>query len=161
MTYLGIDYGQARIGLAISPEPYIVALPYKTIANKSNENANENADGNVGQKAILEIIQIINQLQVKKIFIGKPISLDGKNGLAVKRIEDWINQEFQPLLEKRLSKNHLLPKIYLIDERMTTVLASKNLAKTGKNAQKQKLYIDQVAAAEILDFAISKFASSS
>ncbi|MDR3151934.1 MAG: Holliday junction resolvase RuvX [Bifidobacteriaceae bacterium] len=157
MTYLGIDYGQARIGLAISPEPYIVALPYKTIANKSNENADEN----VGQKAILEIIQIINQLQVKKIFIGKPISLDGKNSLAVKRIEDWINQEFQPLLEKRLSKNHLLPKIHLIDERMTTVLASKNLAKVGKNAQKQKLYIDQVAAAEILDFAISKFASSS
>ncbi|MEO1858159.1 MAG: Holliday junction resolvase RuvX [Rubritalea sp.] len=126
---LGIDHGDARIGLAITDPIGILAHPLETI--------------HVQQTPPLERINtLISQRLVKQIIIGLPYRMDGSEGTAAAKIRDFAEE-----LEKSLVSP--LP-ITFIDERLTTVSAAQKLHAAGKNARKQKGLIDQAAAVEIL-----------
>ncbi|MDR2748593.1 MAG: Holliday junction resolvase RuvX [Bifidobacteriaceae bacterium] len=149
MTYLGIDFGKARIGLAVARDPYILATPLLTIQNTDN--------------APLQIAQIVNSEKVSKIVIGKPVSLKGKNEQAVQDVEAWTRDTLLPVLKSQLKSypenmlpENQLPEIVFIDERLTTASAKKmflaaNSKSTPDAHKKQKKVIDQMAAVEILN----------
>lgn len=126
---LGIDHGEARIGLAITDPIGILAHPLETV--------------HVQKTAPLERINaLISQRQVKQIIIGLPYRMDGSEGTAAHKIRAFAD-------ELRDSLAQPLP-ITFIDERLTTVSAAEKLHAAGKNAKKQKGIIDQAAAVEIL-----------
>ncbi len=126
---LGIDYGDARIGVAITDSIGIMAHPLETITRK-------------GTDPICRIIELIEQRQVKQVVIGLPLKLDGgeseSSGKARRFASDLREAMHEPL------------PVHLADERFTTVVAAEKLHAAGKNARKQKSMIDQAAAVEIL-----------
>lgn len=126
---LGIDHGEARIGLAITDPVGILAHPLETV--------------HVQQTPVFERINaLIKQREVKQIVIGLPLRMDGTEGSAAEKIRNFTE-------ELRESLATPLP-IHFIDERLTTVSAAEKLHAAGKNAKKQKSIIDQAAAVEIL-----------
>lgn len=132
---LGIDHGEARIGLAITDPVGIMAHPLETIHQAQSD-------------PITRILQIITQRNIKQIVIGLPLRMDGSEGTAALKI-----RTFAALLERSLTTP--MP-IHFIDERLTTVSATEKLRAAGKNAKKQKAIIDQAAAVEILNDWLSK-----
>jgi putative Holliday junction resolvase len=138
VTYLGIDYGKARIGLAIAMPPYIMAMPYKTIFNDN--------------LAVNQIAKVVKDKKVSQIFIGYPIDLQGQKSYAANIIEQWLETDLKPTLKQLLGDSFLrVCQISLVDERFTTALATQKLCETGKKSKQYKKVIDQIAAAEILN----------
>lgn len=126
---LGIDYGDARIGVAITDSVGIMAHPLETITRKSTE-------------PVQRVLELIDQRQVKQIVVGLPLRLDGSESESSKKARTFAD-------ELRDALGSSLP-IHLADERFTTVAAAEKLHAAGKNARKQKGMIDQAAAVEIL-----------
>lgn len=124
---LGIDHGEARIGLAITDPVGIMAHPLETIQVKRTE-------------PIERIIEIISERQVQQIVLGLPLRMDGSEGTAAEKIRVFGDQ---------LTAKINIP-LYYMDESLTTVAAAEKLHQAGKNAKKQKSIIDQAAAVEIL-----------
>jgi len=124
---LGIDHGEARIGLAITDVVGILAHPLETIQVKTTE-------------PISRIVELIAERQVQQIVIGLPLRMDGSEGTAAEKI-----RKFSVELDEKIS----IP-IHYQDERLTTVSAAAKLHQAGRNAKQQKTMIDQAAAVEIL-----------
>jgi putative Holliday junction resolvase len=126
MNVLGIDYGLKRVGLALAVNKTIV--PLETLVNDNS---------------IYDLIKkIIIKKKIKKIIVGNPVLLSGKKGSSVKLVKKFI---------KKLSDISGVP-IELFDERFTSKIATSKLSYL--NSKKQKNYIDQISAVEILKSAI-------
>ncbi len=124
---LGIDHGEARIGIAITDPVGIMAHPLETIQVKTTD-------------PIERIMALVKQRQVKQLVLGLPLRMDGSEGTAAEKI-----RAFGVELAEKID----LPLHYM-DESLTTVAAAEKLHQAGKNAKKQKSIIDQAAAVEIL-----------
>lgn len=129
---LGIDYGMARLGLALSDERCIVALPHKVLP------AGRTSAGSVlNLKA--EIAALSSPLI--EIVIGLPLQMDGRKGLLADEV-----QHFAELLRAALP---IL--IILWDERLTTVQAERSLREGGTLSRKKRSQrVDSVAAVLML-----------
>lgn len=132
---LGIDHGEARIGLAITDPVGIMAHPLETIHLAQTD-------------AISRIKELIAQRNVQQIVIGLPLRMDGSEGTAAEKIRLFGDDLLQSLARP-------LP-LHYTDERLTTLSASEKLRAAGKNAKKQKSIIDQAAAVEILNSWLSQ-----
>lgn len=124
---LGIDHGEARIGLAITDPVGIMAHPLETVQVKTTP-------------PIERIAELVIQRQVKQIVLGLPIRMDGTEGTAAEKIRAFGDE----------IKSQVGLPLHYIDESLTTVAAAAKLHQAGKNAKKQKSIIDQAAAVEIL-----------
>ncbi|HST31065.1 MAG TPA: Holliday junction resolvase RuvX [Chthoniobacterales bacterium] len=123
---LGIDFGQVRIGLAISDELHLLAHPLETIpANKDSKK---------------RIAEIVNNRKIDKIVIGIPRHMSGEIGDSAKRALDFADG-----LRRQLSC-----PIETWDERLTTVAANRVLSAAGKKTRQTRNFVDQVAAQMIL-----------
>ena len=128
---LSIDYGDVRIGLAISDESQTIAKPYKTLENK-------------GKRFVLkEIMKICEGDNVSEIVMGKPLMLSGKEGIQVEKVNRFID----------FLKDSINVKIVLEDERLTTVEAEKLLDEKDIS---NKIDKDQMSAYYILQNYLSK-----
>ena len=126
---LGLDYGDARIGVAATDPLGILAHPVETI--------------DVRKTGVAErVAEIATQRQIKILIVGLPLNLDGEEGPAAEKA-----RKFASKLQARLPE---LP-LEFVDETLTTVSASAKLHQAGRNAKKQKSVIDQAAAVEILE----------
>ncbi|MEA3186179.1 MAG: putative pre6S rRNA nuclease [Chthoniobacter sp.] len=125
---LGIDLGEARIGLAISDELGMLAHPLETIAVK------EIAD------PIGRIIDVIAREKVNLIVLGLPRNMNGSYGPAAEKTKTFAEQV----------RSRCACEIKLWDERLTSVAAQKSLHAVGKNVKQSRSVIDQVAAQLIL-----------
>lgn len=125
---MGIDHGEARIGLAITDVVGILAHPLETIQVRTTE-------------PVARIVEVIGERGVQQVVIGLPLRMDGSEGTAAEKI-----RVFAAELVERIS----IP-VEFQDERLTTVSAAAKLHQAGKNAKKQKSLIDQAAAVEILN----------
>ena len=133
---LAFDYGDVRIGVAVCDPDGILATPLVTLQRKSPH-------------LMKEILSLVQEYEPVKIYLGNPKLLSGNSGEAVEKVLD-----FQTLLKSHL--NSLLPggveiPVVLVDERLSTVSASKNLKAAGVSAREAKSTIDQMAAVEILE----------
>jgi putative Holliday junction resolvase len=131
---LGIDYGERRIGLALSDATGLLASPWKTIAN----------DGNVGaaaQRLAIEVNALIAESDgLSVIVIGLPRRLSGDPNAQTARVQQLVRQ---------LGDAVSLP-IELQDERLTSYAAEEILAERERDWRKRKQQLDAMAAALIL-----------
>jgi len=101
MRIMGIDWGEKRIGIALSDPLYIFAQSFSVIEFKS-------------KRELLEKIRdIIQEKEISKIVVGLPRRTDGKEGWAEKQVEKFVNW-----LRKSLSL-----EVITWDERYTSKLA--------------------------------------
>lgn len=126
---LGIDHGDARIGIAATDDFGILAHPVETIDRVKTE-------------AIERIAQLVALRKIKTLVVGLPLRMDGGEGASSIKVRKFTKQ-----LRERLPD---LPVVF-VDETLTTSSASEKLREAGKNAKKQKGIIDQAAAVEILN----------
>ena len=126
---LGIDLGEARIGLAISDELGMLAHPLETILVKQIADP------------LVHIAQIIEQKKIETVVIGLPRNMNGSYGPAAEKAKTFAKQ----LLDKVQQC-----EIKLWDERLTSVAAQKALHASGRNVKQSRAVIDQVAAQMIL-----------
>ncbi len=124
---LGIDVGEARIGLALSDELGMLAHPLETVQVKEG-------------KPVQRVAEVIRREKVQTVVIGLPRNMNGTYGPAADKV-----REFARKLESAVSCT-----VRFWDERLTTVAAQKSLHEAGKNVKKSRQVIDQVAAQLIL-----------
>ena len=130
---LGIDYGDSRIGLAMSDPLKIIASPFKTIRNEGNEKC-------------LQVFQsLIKEKDVEAIVVGLPMGLKGQETVQTKKV-----REFADLLYA------LKLPIHLEDERLSSVSAEKSMIQQNIKTGHNKELIDQRAAAIILQQFLDK-----
>ena len=137
MRILAIDYGSQRIGLALSDPTGTLARPLPFIPAIADA------------KLAREIAALAVKEQAGLLLLGLPRNMDGTSGEAALKV-----QAFAVHLEKAAS----VP-IKLIDERLTTVQASRQLQESGKNTRKQRGQIDSESACVLLQAYLDSQAS--
>jgi putative Holliday junction resolvase len=125
---LGIDLGEARIGLAISDELGMLAHPLETIHVKEHA------------EPLARIAEIVAREKIETIILGMPRNMNGTYGPASEKAKIFA--------EKLKEKTSCAVKLW--DERLTSVAAQKSLHESGRNVKQSRAVIDQVAAQMIL-----------
>jgi len=126
---LAIDYGDKRIGVAISDPLGFTAQEYETIIVTNNVNH------------FLRIKEIIDENNVMKVLVGMPFLMNGKKGERAEKTEEFI---------KKLEKYVSVP-VFTLDERLTTSEAKKIMISLGQKTGKKKEKIDRLSAALLLE----------
>lgn len=132
---LGIDYGDARIGIAATDTIGILAHPVETIPNKTEINV------------IKRIAELTKIRKIKTIVIGLPVRMDGTEGSSAKKIRHFSAQLASAIPD--------IPIAY-VDETLTTVSAAEKLRAAGRKTKNHRQIIDQAAAVEILELWMSE-----
>ena len=128
---IAFDYGDVRIGVATSDADSIVCSPLTTL---------KSAD-----KSLLKSIsEIFLEIQPIQIFVGRPALLSGKDGAATDKAVAFAD----------VLRGITEIEVIMIDERLSTVSAARDLREAGKSAKDSKDSIDMAAAVGILEFAI-------
>ncbi len=125
---MAIDYGEKRIGIALSDPLKMFSKPFKVLAN-SGKN-----------KLIADLNDLVKEQSVSKIILGHPL---GESGQETKKTQEIMKIH-------KLLVNKLDVEVILQDERFTTVDANNELKKLGYNYMEAKKVIDMVAASLIL-----------
>jgi len=128
---LGIDPGDARIGVASSDPHGILATPVETVARGAGD--------------LERILALAEELDAGLVYVGLPRSLSGREGPAAGKV-----REFAAQLAARVAPRPLR----LVDERLSTVTAEAVLRDRGKKGRKRRAVVDQAAAVVILQGAI-------
>lgn len=123
---LGIDFGQSRIGVAISDELRLLAHPLETIP--------------AGKNSAKRIAEIVAERKIGNVVVGLPRNMDGSYGAGADAAQKFVEK-----LRAVLSC-----PITTWDERLTTVAANRFLFDAGKKTRDTRGYVDQVAAQMIL-----------
>ena len=136
MRKLGIDYGDSRVGLAITDELGITVQGLETIHHNGND------------KIVLKRIeQICNQYEIDTIVVGIPINMNRTKSERVNVTEKFIHK-----LKCKFNKI----KIKEIDERLTTVAAHRTMNYLNINKNKKKNIVDTISAVYILETYMNK-----
>lgn len=127
---LAIDYGEARIGLALSDELGMLAHPLETVPGQDKK------------QAVARIAELAGERGVGTVLIGLPLRMDGSEGTAVEKVRRFA-KKLRPLLAEPV-------EIVEVDERLSTVAAMEKLHAAGRTEKNSRDRIDQAAAMEIL-----------
>jgi putative Holliday junction resolvase len=127
---LGIDYGQARVGVAICDIDGMVSTPLVTLKNDKTLFA--------------KLGEILEENNISGIYLGKPKHLSGVEGATVELVSQFA---------QRFSES-FTQEITFVDERLTSGGATKLLKSAGKNSKESKGLVDQLAAVAILELGI-------
>ncbi len=133
MKTLGIDFGERRIGLAISDSDGSYAMPLLVLERQSDA------------KAIERIGAIIREEDVASLVVGEPVNVDGTRGPAAERARRFA---------EKLAAATGLP-LELVGETLTTVEAAARLREAGVDARRARGRIDAVAAQILLEEALA------
>lgn len=134
MRILGIDYGDARVGVAVSDLLGMTAQGVKTIKN-------------TGIKHLLsELGEVLTEYKPEKVVIGLPKNMDGSEGFRAEATYKFA---------KKL-KTVYDGEIVFWDERLSSVGATRYLNETNTRGKKRKNVLDTVAACIILEGYLSK-----
>jgi putative Holliday junction resolvase len=128
---IAFDYGDVRIGVATSDADSIICSPLTTL--KSSDRS-----------LLKSIAEIFLEIQPIQIFVGRPALLSGKDGVATDKAVAFAD----------VLRGITEIEVIMIDERLSTVSAARNLREAGKSAKDSKDSIDMAAAVGILEFAI-------
>lgn len=140
MRKLGIDYGDSRVGVAITDELGITVQGLETIHHKGND------------KLVLKRLEeICNQYEIDTMVIGLPINMDGTSSERVEITEKFIHK-----LKCKFNKI----KIEKVDERLTTVAAHKTMNYLNIDKREKKNIVDTISAVYILETYMNKLKNS-
>ena len=132
---VGIDFGQVRIGVAVSDFDAILVSPVKTLPNDATLTT--------------MLTEIFKEYDPIYIAIGNPIHLSGADSDKAKMIRSFAIS----------MRDFYTGNIYLIDERLSTNQSISQLHEVGKNVKNSKSFLDQMAAVNILNQALQLEAS--
>ena len=125
---IAFDFGDSRIGVAVSDPDSILAAPVATLTTKSVDLWDQ-------------IFQLFSEYEPTEIFVGKPVHLAGHESDSTIKAELFareINERFDI-------------EVTLIDERLSTVSAQRKLKEAGMSSRDSKSAIDQASAVGILE----------
>ena len=125
---MGIDYGDKRVGIAMTDALCIISSPFEVYKNVGREDA------------IDHIVSLVKQYNVDEIAMGLPINMDGSEGeraLLHREIGEEIAQKSGA-------------KVFYVDERLTSAEAEDILISSGVRREKRKELIDKISAQIIL-----------
>jgi putative Holliday junction resolvase len=125
---IAFDYGDVRIGVAVCDPDGILATPLTTLQSKDPSLKKQ-------------IAELIDEYEPAKIYVGQPKLLSGEDGSAVAKVL---------VFTELLTSNFDIPVI-LVDERLSTVSAAKQLRESGIKAKDARSVIDAAAAVAILE----------
>ncbi len=128
---LGIDPGDARIGVARSDPTGFLATPVETVRR--------------GRGDLSRIARLAREDEAVEIVVGLPRSLSGREGPAAARVRDFA---------RALAARVAPVPVRLQDERLTTVAAEAMLRDRGKKGASRRAVVDQAAAVLILQHAL-------
>lgn len=136
MRTLGIDYGDSRVGIAITDALGITAQGLETIHHKGNDKI-----------VLRRLDEIMQQYEIDTIVVGKPLNM---NGTATERVE--VTNKFIHKLKCKYNKL----KIDTMDERLTTVEAHRTMNDLNINPRKKRNLVDTISAVYILEMYMNK-----
>lgn len=128
---VGIDPGDARIGVAVSDPTGFLATPVETVRRGSGD--------------VRRIARIVAESEAVEVVVGLPRSLSGGEGPAAAKARDFARE-----LARRIAP---VP-VRLCDERLTTVSAESMLRERGRSGARRRAVVDQAAAVLILQTAL-------
>jgi putative Holliday junction resolvase len=128
---LGVDLGTRRIGLAVSDPSGTLASPHAVIERSGDDDADRRA-----------IVAAAREVEADRIVVGLPLSLSGKRGPAAKAAIAET-ERLQAVAGSDIA-------VELFDERLTTVIAQRDLVAAGMRRADRRKVVDKVAAAVML-----------
>ena len=136
MRILGIDYGEARVGIAITDQLNITVQGLETIQRNGSD------------KVILRRLdEIFEKYEVDTIVVGMPLNMNGTMSERAKITEQFVH---------KLKCKYNKMEIHTIDERLTTVEAHKTMNFLEVNKNKKKNIVDTISAVYILEKYLNK-----
>ena len=123
---LGIDYGDTRIGIALSDPLQIITKPYITLKNNSD--------------FFVKLESIVNEKEVKIIVVGYPYGMKGQITKQTEKVDLFIDR----------LKHNIDIEVIKVDERLSSKSAENLLKKQGFKTGHNKSMIDDTSAAIIL-----------
>ncbi len=129
MRILGIDYGDVRVGLAVSDPTGFLAGGIGTVKITGMNNA------------VQQICAVIKERQVEKVVLGLPLNMDGTEGSSVSKIRAFA---------AKLTEACPDVTVDFWDERRTSILAADFMSQTGTFGKKRKESVDTLSAQIIL-----------
>jgi putative Holliday junction resolvase len=130
-TYIGMDYGKKRIGVAYCDDSETFCFGLPTLARTKIPLV----------ETLNQVLALIDDKKAVALVMGLPRNMDGSEGFMADAVYDFADA----LLEKRPE----LP-IYLLDERLTSKIAEQHIRESGKAPSRHKGLIDEEAARGIL-----------
>ena len=131
---LGVDVGSVRVGVAASDRSGTLASPVATLRRDM-----------AGASDITNLAALVVDLEVVEVVVGLPRSMSGKEGPAAVAARDYAQQ-----VAARIAP---VP-VFLVDERLSTVSASRALGESGVHGRERRAVIDQQAAVTFLQAAL-------
>ena len=137
---VGVDVGNARVGVAASDASGVLAHPVSTLSRDVEADTDVDA-----------IVALTQDLQAIEVVVGLPRLLSGQEGEAARIARDYAG---------RLAARLGTVKVRMVDERLTTVDAHRRLRDSGVPGRGQRAVVDQAAAVLILQSALDTEALS-
>lgn len=128
---IAVDVGKVRVGIAASDSEGILATPVATATRGKND--------------IAIVLRLAREKHILEIYIGYPLNMDGSVGSSAKAALSWARK-----IQRRLPDI----SVRMIDERLTSVLAHRQLHEAGRAEITHRAVVDQVAAVNILESAL-------
>lgn len=125
---IAFDFGEVRIGVAVCDPDGILATPLTTLQSKD-------------PSLKVNILALIEEYEPVKFYVGQPNLLSGEQGTAVAKVMAFTQM---------LTSSFDIP-VVLVDERLSTVTANRQLRESGISAKDARSVIDAAAAVAILE----------
>ena len=136
MRILGIDYGEARVGIAIKDPLNITTQGLETIQRNGSDKV-----------VVRRLDEIFENYDVDTIVVGMPFNMNGSISERAKITEQFVH---------KLKCKYNKMKIITSDERLTTVEAHKTMNFLDVNKNKKKNIVDTISAMYILETYLNK-----
>ena len=139
-VHLAVDVGTVRIGVARSDGGALLAVPLETIDRSRGDAA-----------ALARLASLVAEYDAVAVLVGDPVGLSGGAGAAAQRA-----REFAAALAAALAVADRPVPVRLVDERMSTVQAQRDLHAAGRSTRTSRAVIDQAAAVVFLQSALDR-----
>jgi putative Holliday junction resolvase len=129
---LAFDYGDVRIGVAVSDPDCILATPVVTLSTKRADLWDY-------------VFNLLAEYEPVRVYIGRPVHLSGNTSESTSKA-DMFADEFRERFDV---------EVIMVDERLSTVSAQRSMREAGRTIRESKAAIDQAAAVAILEMALN------
>ena len=126
---IAVDVGSARLGIAVSADLDLPAVPLTTLVHASRA------------KDVAAVVTLARERGAQTIVVGYPLRLDGSRGPAAANVDRFIDA----------LRAAFDGEVVAVDERLTTAAADARLREAGLRASERRAVVDRVAAVEILE----------
>jgi putative Holliday junction resolvase len=143
-AWMGVDLGNARVGISLSDPELSVAYPLCNVAVYADYF-----------EALDDVADLVGEHGVSRVVVGYPLNMDGSEGKAAKKARRWSGQLAKRLTgREREQASSTNVEVSLKDERLTTVTAHHQLSQAGRSSRQHRQVVDQQSAVLILQSAL-------